>query len=77
MQKTTDYFVNRKRSLRPYLRSLPKSLHEVILTAVFPRKEDGSLASPVGLAAEGDSKFHGVAGPDGVPLRETSHDKNT
>eukprot|EP00976_Prorocentrum_cordatum_P059128 1175342-Prorocentrum_minimum.AAC.2 len=48
------------RSLRPYLDSLPESLHSVILNAVFPRREDGSISRPVGLAAEGDSRFHGV-----------------
>jgi len=60
MQKTTDFFKNRRRSLRPYLDSLPDSLHSVILNAVFPRRDDGSISRPVGLAAEGDSRFHGV-----------------
>lgn len=60
MQKTTDFFKNRRRSLRPYLNSLPESLHSVILNAVFPRREDGTITRPVGLAAEGDSRFHGV-----------------
>ena len=75
MQKTTDYFQNRRRSLRPYLNSLPESLHQVVLTAVFPRREDGSISKPVGLAAEGDSKFHGIAGPDGVPLQKMEEGK--
>ncbi|GHP10585.1 hypothetical protein PPROV_000931600 [Pycnococcus provasolii] len=70
MQKTTNYFTNRRRSLRPYLDSLPSNLHHVILSAVFPRTGDnsgaGSPGKPTGLAAEGDSRFHGVAGPDGV-----------
>ena len=68
MQKTTNYFTNRRRSLRPYLNSLPASLHQVILSAVFPRTGDNAQTpgKPTGLAAEGDSRFHGVAGPDGV-----------
>jgi hypothetical protein len=32
----------------------------VILNAVFPRRADGSVARPTGLAAEGGSRFHGV-----------------
>ena len=38
MQRTTDYLRNRRRSLRPYLSSLPSALHPVLLQAVFPRK---------------------------------------
>jgi hypothetical protein len=60
MQKVTDFYQNRQRSLRPYLQSLPASLHPVILNAVFPRRADGSVARPTGLAAEGGSRFHGV-----------------
>lgn len=60
MQRSTNYFVNRRRSLRPYLNSLPPALHRTILQAVFPRKADGTIGAPTGLAAEGDARFHGV-----------------
>ncbi|KAK3260739.1 hypothetical protein CYMTET_30320 [Cymbomonas tetramitiformis] len=60
MQKSTNYYVNRKRSLRPYLESLPESLHSVILNAVFPRRSDGSIGPATGLASEGASRFPGA-----------------
>uniref|UniRef100_A0A061RCB2 Glycosyl transferase family 1 n=1 Tax=Tetraselmis sp. GSL018 TaxID=582737 RepID=A0A061RCB2_9CHLO len=65
MQKTTDYFRNRRRSLRPYLNSLPKQLHSLLLNAVLPRRSDGSLGQPTGLAAEGESRFPGVTNREG------------
>ena len=70
MQKTTDFFQNRRRSLRPYLNSLPKTLHDTILGAVFPRNADGTIAAPTGLAAQGTSRFFGAVQSDGTPLGE-------
>ena len=70
MQKTTDFFQNRRRSLRPYLNSLPKALHDTILGAVFPRNADGTIAAPTGLAAQGTSRFFGAVQSDGTPLGE-------
>ena len=67
MQKTTDYFRNRRRSLRPYLNSLPSQLHQLLLNAVLPRRNDGSVGKPTGLAAEGDSRFPGVTDSEGDP----------
>lgn len=67
MQKTTNFFQNRRRSLRPYLNSLPSELHDTILGAVFPRNEDGSIAAPTGLAAQGSSRFFGATKSDGTP----------
>jgi len=69
MQKSTDFFKNRRRSLRPYLDSLPESLHSVILNAVFPRGADGSISRGTGLAAEGGSRFHGVESMVDAQLR--------
>jgi len=68
MQKSTDFFRNRRRSLRPYLNSLPQQLHQVILNAVFPKKADGSIGKSRGLAAEGTTRFPGVTAEDGTPL---------
>ena len=65
MQKTTDFYKNRRRSLRPYLNSLPEELHDTILGAVFPRNADGTIAAPTGLAAQGTSRFPGVVRSDG------------
>eukprot|EP00192_Tetraselmis_astigmatica_P010256 CAMPEP_0117676914 /NCGR_PEP_ID=MMETSP0804-20121206/16465_1 /TAXON_ID=1074897 /ORGANISM="Tetraselmis astigmatica, Strain CCMP880" /LENGTH=833 /DNA_ID=CAMNT_0005486161 /DNA_START=169 /DNA_END=2670 /DNA_ORIENTATION=+ len=65
MQKTTDYFRNRRRSLRPYLNTLPSALHQLLLNAVLPRRSDGSVGKPTGLAAEGESRFPGVTDRDG------------
>ena len=59
MQRSTDYLRNRRRSLRPYLRSLPPQVHPVLLQAVFPKRADGTVGQPVGLAAQGDARFHG------------------
>lgn len=67
MQKTTNFYENRRRSIRPYLNSLPEALHDVILGAVFPRKADGSIAAPQGLAAQGTSRFPGATSSDGTP----------
>jgi len=68
MQKSTDYFRNRRRSLRPYLRSLPPALHQLLLSAVLPRRNDGSVGRPGGLAAEGESRFPGVTNREGDVL---------
>ena len=68
MQRSTDYLRNRRRSLRPYLNSLPAEVHPVLLQAVFPKQADGSVGRPVGLAAEGDARFHGFAEPEGAAL---------
>ena len=70
MQKTTNFFQNRRRSLRPYLNSLPPELHDTILGAVFPRNEDGTIAAPTGLAAQGTSRFFGAARSDGTSVEE-------
>ena len=43
MQRSTDYLRNRRRSLRPYLNSLPPEVHPVLLQAVFPKKADGTV----------------------------------
>ncbi|UPR01444.1 glycosyltransferase [Chloropicon primus] len=72
MQKTTDFFKNRRRSLRPYLNSLPRELHDTLLGAVFPRNADGSIAAPTGLAAQGTSRFFGATKSDGTPLSSGS-----
>lgn len=66
MQRSTDYLRNRRRSLRPYLHSLPPEVHPVLLQAVFPKKADGSVGRPVGLAEQGDTRFHGFAEPEGA-----------
>ena len=71
MQKTTNFFQNRRRSLRPYLNSLPPELHDTILGAVFPRNEDGTIAAPTGLAAQGTSRFFGAARSDGTSVEES------
>ena len=67
MQRTTDYLINRKRSLRPYLRTLPKTMHSNLLKAAFPRssqsKRPGSrqhIGKPSGMMAQGDARFHGI-----------------
>jgi hypothetical protein len=65
MQKSTDYFRNRRRSLRPYLNSLPQELHQLLLNAVLPRRNDGAVGKPSGLAAEGESRFPGVTNREG------------
>lgn len=72
MQKTTDYFRNRRRSLRPYLNNLPQQLHQLLLNAVLPRRNDGSLGKPTGLAAEGDSRFPGVTDRNGEVVQEAA-----
>jgi hypothetical protein len=33
---------------------------------VFPKKADGTVGQPVGLAAQGDTRFHGFAEPEGA-----------
>ena len=67
MQRTTDYLINRKRSLRPYLRTLPKTMHSNLLKAAFPRssqsKRPGSrqhIGKTSGMMAQGDARFHGI-----------------
>ena len=74
MQKTTDFYQNRRRSLRPFLNSLPEALHDTILGAVFPRNADGSIAAPTGLAAQGTSRFFGAAKSDGTSLAKDPTD---
>lgn len=64
MQRTTDYLINRKRSLRPYLRTLPKAMHSNLLKAAFPKasnnKNKQNIGKPSGMMAQGDARFHGV-----------------
>lgn len=69
MQRTTDYLINRKRSLRPYLKTLPKSAHASLLKAAFPRQPKKSsskssaaatFAKPSGMMRQGDARFHGI-----------------
>lgn len=67
MQRTTDYLINRKRSLRPYLRTLPKAMHSNLLKAAFPkssskgkRRGTDGTAKPSGMMAQGDARFHGI-----------------
>ena len=37
----------------------------MLLQAVFPKRADGTVGRPVGLAEQGDARFHGFAEPEG------------
>lgn len=44
----------------------PQEVHPVLLQAVFPKKADGTVGRPIGLAEQGDARFHGYQEPEGA-----------